>query len=171
MEKKDNAIAIIVGVITTLCGELFKLDYSHIAESGLTLSSITLAVYIAAIVGLVKTDLAKHMAKQLSSTSKEMTQLGSLTKYFKIATFFSIATIVISSIVLLIPPTCSCFSHYFRSFLSIVGLVFYAENLVLSVMIIRFMFSSHLVNRKNIIYKVIYHSFCIFYISKSTSCA
>lgn len=146
MERNDNAIAIIVGVIAALSGVFFKLDYSLIAESGLTLSSITLAVYIAAIVGLVNTDLAKNMAKAPSSTSKEMTQLGLLTRYFKIATFFSLATIAISSMVLLVPLTCSCVAFYFRFILSVVGLVFYTENLTLIAMIIRFMLNRQIWN-------------------------
>ena len=66
MEKRDRILSIVVGLITACCGYIFDLDYLNIAESGLTLSSIVLAVYVAAIIGLINSELAKKMQNTIS---------------------------------------------------------------------------------------------------------
>lgn len=142
MEKNDRGLVGVVGVICALCGALFSLDYSLIAESGLTLSSIVLAVYIAAIIGLINSDLAKKMQKTVAGSQKDRTQLGVLTLYFKLASFCAIATIVISSVILLAEkpaPSAAELLHYLWSALSVLGIIAYAENLVFLAMIMRFM--------------------------------
>lgn len=142
MEKKDSVVVSAVAVICVLCGVIFSLDYSSIAESGLTLSSIVLAVYIAAIIGLINSDLAKKMQKTVAGSQKDRTQLGVLTLYFKLASFCAIATIVISSIILLAEkpaPSAAELLHYLWSALSVLGIIAYAENLVFLAMIMRFM--------------------------------
>ena len=139
MEKRDNFIVAVVGIVTIFCSFYFKLNYTSIAESGLTLSSITLAVYIAAIIGLINSKLAIKM-QGVITTGGTKSQLGILTSYFKTATFCAIVTIVVSSIVLLmpIPETVDSMLYFLWSVLSKLGLLFYAENITFLVMIIRF---------------------------------
>lgn len=149
MEKRDRTIAFLFGVAVACCAVIFKLDYLRIAESGLTLSSIVLAVYIAAIIGLINSDLAKKMQKTPDAKQKDRTQLGVLTRYFKLASLCSIATIVISSIMLLIPPAILTFPivvSYVWPAVSTIGIVVYAENLVFLAMIIRFMLNRQIWN-------------------------
>lgn len=142
MEKRDKIFVWLIGITVAIGGFYFQLDYSKIAESGLTLSSIVLAVYIAAIIGLINSKLAKKMQGTVSTSHNDKTQLGVLTTYFKLATFYSVATIIISSIILLNPfpeLIISTFVCYVREALSICGLIVYAENLAFLVIIIRFM--------------------------------
>lgn len=142
MEKKHRILLAVIALVTAGCGYLLGLDYSKIAESGLTLSSIVLAVYIAAIIGLINTPLAKKMQKAIATPQKDKTQLGVLTLYFKWAAFFSVGTILISSLILLLskptPATIQVLVWGWRA-LSILGLVFYVENIVFLVIIMRFM--------------------------------
>ena len=101
MRKSDKTAAVILATLTIVISWLTHLDYNIIASEGLTLSSIVLAVYVAAILGLINTNLAKKMAATQAYAKSEFTQLGQLVIYFKYASAYAIATIVISSITLL----------------------------------------------------------------------
>ena len=134
MERKDSILTVVIGIITAVCGYMFGLDYLKIAESGLTLSSIVLAVYIAAIIGLINSELAKRMKNTVATPRNDKTQLGVLVLYFKIAIFFSVGTI------LSFPNNRESFIVVsIWSVLSVIGLVFYVENLVFLIIILRFM--------------------------------
>lgn len=148
MERRDLIISVLAGVLSVYCGIKFQWNYADIAENGLTLSSIVLAVYVAAITGLINSDLAKKMQKSIAARQKDKTQLGVLTQYFKIATSYSIATIFVSSLILLVkaPKSTEVVLFYAWSILSLCGLVFYVENLVLLAMVIRFMLNRQIWN-------------------------
>lgn len=142
MERKDSILSVVIGIVTTVCGYIFNLDYLKIAESGLTLSSIVLAVYIAAVIGLINSELAKKMKRTVAVFKRDKTQLGVLVTYFKIAIFFSVGTILVSSLILLIPVPNSVTPQplsFMWSLLSIIGLVFYVENLAFLIIVLRFM--------------------------------
>ncbi|MDD4510004.1 MAG: hypothetical protein PHY23_03720 [Oscillospiraceae bacterium] len=148
MEKRDRNLVLVLGLFAVACGIFFDLDYSRIAESGLTLSSIVLAVYIAAIIGLINSDLSKKMQKAVACSQRDRTQLGVLTTYFKLAVFCSVGTIFISSIILLVvvpENPCAFFLYAWRT-LSVLGLLFYVENVTFLVMIIRFMLNRQIWN-------------------------
>ena len=148
MEKRDRILALAVGVIVGVCGYRFNLDYSRIANHGLTLCSIVLAVYIAAIVGLINSDLAKKMKKTVATKQSDKTQLGVLTTYFKHASACSVGTIIVSSVILLVDTSAVLgqIALYAWSVLSLLGLVLYAENLVFLTMILRFMLNRQIWN-------------------------
>lgn len=97
MERKDSILTVVIGIVAAVGGYVFSLDYLKIAESGLTLSSIVLAVYIAAIVGLINSELAKRMKRTVATPRHDKSQLGVLVSYFKIAIFFSVGTILVSA--------------------------------------------------------------------------
>lgn len=149
MERKDKFVAILSAVLSGAAGYYFALDYEKIAESGITLASIVLAVYMAAIVGLINTELAKKMQVALAGKNKDMTQLGMLTKYFWKASLVAIGTIVVSSIIIIVPMSAAptCIENALRGILSIGGLILYTENLVFLWMIIRFMLNRQIWNR------------------------
>lgn len=148
MEKRDRILLVAIGVAVGFCGYRFKLDYSRIADHGLTLCSIVLAVYIAAIVGLINSDLAKKMKKTVASKQTDKTKLGVLTKYFKHASSCSIGTIIISSMVLLVEESATLSQPALCAWsaLSLLGLVLYIENLVFLTIILRFMLNRQIWN-------------------------
>lgn len=141
MEKRERLVVILIAIISCSLGHYCNLDYSRIAESGLTLSSIVLAVYIAAIIGLINSELAAKMKKEVSQSRPDKTQLGQLTTHFKYAVFCSIGTIVVSSLVLLIsePEEVTAFYTTIYYWISIVGLMLYTENIAFLSIIIKFM--------------------------------
>lgn len=148
MEKYDRFFAWLVGVTTAILAVKFNLDYGRIVAHGLTLSSIVLAVYVAAIIGLINSDLAKKMQKTAAQNKTDKSQLGVLTTYFKMAAFFSILTIIVSSLLLLIPQPdfTEALQYQCWKFLSVVGLVSYTENLLFLIITIRFMLNRQIWN-------------------------
>ena len=65
MRKVDKIAAVVLAVFAALISWFTRLSYKTIASEGLTLSSIVLAVYVAAILGLINTNLAKIQSAQL----------------------------------------------------------------------------------------------------------
>ena len=148
MRKVDKVWCVLLTVLVSIVGYFLKIDYSKIASEGLTLASIVLAVYVSAMIGLINTDLAKKMANTLSAPKSEYTQLGQLTVYFKHASAYAVATIVISSIFLLVPELevgSAVFDVCLRV-LSVFGLVVYALNLMFMGLILRFMLNRQIWN-------------------------
>lgn len=142
MEKKDRIYIFLSGIATVISACFFKFDYGKIAENGLTLSSIVLAVYIAALIGLINTGLSKKMKITPAKKNGDKSQLGVLTSYFKSAIFCSIGTIFISSLLLLANKSNVIEQNQIASYVlyitSICGLVFYIENLTFLAIITRF---------------------------------
>lgn len=82
------------------------------------------------------------MKNTVATPRNDKTQLGVLVLYFKIAIFFSVGTILVSSLILLLsfPNNRESFIVVsIWSVLSVIGLVFYVENLVFLIIILRFM--------------------------------
>ena len=106
---------------------------------------------MAAIIGLINTDLAKKMAATLSAPKSEYTQLWQLTTYFSHASAYAIATIIISSIVLLIPEqepgVENLVINVVNQILGISGVIVYALNLMFMGLILRFMLNRQIWNR------------------------
>ena len=147
MRKSDKTAAVILATLTIVISWLTHIDYNIIASKGLTLSSIVLAVYVAAILGLINTNLAKKMAATQAHAKSEFTQLGQLVIYFKYASAYAIATIVISSITLLLPAEAT--KRIFQIIihcLSSIGFTVYALNLFFLAVILRFMLNRQLWN-------------------------
>lgn len=150
MRKSDKILGFILATVVGILTFLLKIDYTEIASEGLTLASIVLAVYVAAIVGLINTDLAKKMASTLSAPKSEHTQLGQLTTYFRHASAYAIATIIISSVSLLVPSPDpdveSQIIEIINEVLSITGMMVYALNLMFLGLILKFMLNRQIWN-------------------------
>lgn len=138
MEKKHKVllwfVAIAVAAITYIC----QLDYRNIASEGMSLSSIVLAVYIAALMGIGSSNLGKKLAT-IPSKDPEYTQLWVLRRYFGNAVITSVMTITASSVILLVPgrlPEEPMSVVY--SMASSLSLAVYAVNLVFMGLIIEF---------------------------------
>lgn len=95
-------------------------------------------------------NLAKKMAATQAHAKSEFTQLGQLVIYFKYASAYAIATIVISSITLLIPADPAEVSKRIFQIiiqcLSSIGFTVYALNLFFLAVILRFMLNRQLWN-------------------------
>lgn len=102
MSKKDKWLAFALGLLVFATSFVLEFDYVNIASEGLTLSSIVIAVYVAAMMGLIGSKLGENLANT-PAPGGEYTQLWILRAYFKNALFFAVATIVLSSLALLIP--------------------------------------------------------------------
>ena len=151
MEKKDKFKLIGIIALTILVNYFFDLDFAVLAESGLTMSSIVLAVYIAAIVGLINTELAKKMSTTVAQ-SGDKTQLGVLVKYFKYATTCAIITLILSSVIVfmsqkecnyLVKVVCDVDIY---KIVSCVGLIAYVGNIFFLITVIKFMLNRQIWN-------------------------
>lgn len=139
MEKKHKILLWFVAVGVAVCSYLFRLDYRNIASEGMTLSSIVLAVYVAAMMGLIGAKLGEKLAK-MPSKNPEYTQLWVLRKYFGNAVIASVLTIIASSLILLLPERREC-EPMSNAYLltSALSLAVYAVNLVYMGFIMEFM--------------------------------
>lgn len=149
MSKKDRWFAFLIGAFVAILAFLLDLDYSNIASEGLTLSSIVLAVYVAAIMGLIGSKLSQKMADTIA-VNGEYTQLWVLRSYFKHALVYAIATIILSSLVLLFPevnvetslPACVLIYRV----ISALALAIYSVNLFFIGITLKFMLNRQIWN-------------------------
>lgn len=139
MEKTHKILLWFVAVSVAVCSYIFRLDYKNLASEGMTLSSIVLAVYVAAMMGLIGAKLGEKLAK-MPSKNPEYTQLWVLRKYFSNAVIASVLTIIASSLILLLPERRGCqpMSDVYL-LLSSLSLAVYAVNLVYMGFIMKFM--------------------------------
>lgn len=139
MEKKHKVLLWGIAALVAVCSYIFQLDYRNIASEGISLTSIVLAVYVAAMVGLIGAKLGEKLAK-IPSNNPEYTQLWVLRKYFSNAVIASVLTIIASSLILLLPERRECqpISNAYL-LLSSLSLAVYAVNLVYMGFIMKFM--------------------------------
>lgn len=139
MEKKHKALLWGIAALVAVCSYIFQLDYRNIASEGISLTSIVLAVYVAAMMGLIGAKLGEKLAK-MPSKNPEYTQLWVLRKYFSNAIIASVLTIIASSLILLLPERREC-EPMSNAYLlaSSLSLAVYAVNLVYMGFIMKFM--------------------------------
>lgn len=139
MERTHKVLLWCTAVVVAICSYIFRFDYRDIASEGMTLSSIVLAVYVAAMMGLIGAKLGEKLAK-LPSKNPEYTQLWVLRAYFQNAVIFAVLTIVASSIILLMPESAKVESvNCAFQIVSSLSLAVYAVNLVFMGFIMKFM--------------------------------
>ena len=139
MEKKHKALLWGIAALVAVCSYIFQLDYRNIASEGISLTSIVLAIYVAAMMGLIGAKLGEKLAK-MPSKNPEYTQLWVLRKYFSNAIIASVLTIIASSMILLLPERRECepmSSAYLLA--SSLSLAVYAVNLVYMGFVMKFM--------------------------------
>lgn len=146
MEKIDKIFSFVIFFLFGAISYCFNLDFYAIADSGLTLSSIVIAVYIAAIIGLINTELSKKMSSSVSPQDRSKSQLGVLVIYFKIAIGYAITTIILSSIILLIHIPDSNPTKFY-SIVSVLGFIAFSENIYFLIVTIRFMLNRQIWNQ------------------------
>ena len=139
MEKRHKAFLWGIATLVAVCSYIFQLDYRNIASEGISLTSIVLAVYVAAMMGLIGAKLGEKLAK-MPSKNPEYTQLWVLRRYFSNAVIASVVTIIASSLILLLPERSEC-EPMSNAYLlaSSLSLAVYAVNLVHMGFIMKFM--------------------------------
>ena len=139
MEKKHKVLLWGIAALVAVCSYIFQLDYRNIASEGISLTSIVLAVYVAAMMGLIGAKLGEKLAK-IPSKNPEYTQLWVLRRYFSNAVIASVLTIIASSLILLLPErrVCDPMSNAYL-LASSLSLAVYAVNLVYMGFIMKFM--------------------------------
>lgn len=146
MEKTHKILLWCTAVVVAICSYIFRFDYRNIASEGMSLSSIVLAVYVAAMMGLIGAKLGEKLAK-LPSKNPEYTQLWVLRKYFRNAVVFAVLTIIASSIILLFPErTAGTDMSCVYRLVSSLFLAVYAVNLVFMAFILKFMLNRQIWN-------------------------
>ena len=96
MYKEHKVIVIIFSVIVIALELILKLDYYEIADHSISVMSIALGIYIAALTGLLgsKSMSALKNTPDLRVPGKD--KLGVLLSYFKQAMFCGLMTIILS---------------------------------------------------------------------------
>lgn len=91
---------ILVAAVSTFAF-VFQWDYGDIAETAITVVSISMAVYIAAASALLGSRYSKDLFSKTDSEDTSRTLLGVLAEYLRLAGKLSLLTIILSCISLL----------------------------------------------------------------------
>ena len=103
MYKRHKILIIIVAVVVFAFSMLFQFHYSEISEVAITVISITLAVYITVATSLLGSSYSKSLKKMPDKEDPKKSMLGVLSCYLKQAGVFSVVTIIISSLYIIMP--------------------------------------------------------------------
>ena len=101
MYKRHKILCLIISLVVTVLSFLLNIEYSKIAEIAITVVSIALAVYIGAACALLGSPYAEKLRSIRDVEDNTRTSLGVLAHYLRAAGFFSVITIIISSVSLL----------------------------------------------------------------------
>ena len=140
MYKRHRRSMILCFVITFIVAFVFEWEYHAIAETSVTIASIAIGVYIAAVSSLLGTQYAKDLKDKTDPEYPSKTMLGVLADYFRCASVSCILLIVVSCL-FLIPSNIS----FFPIFLALSGSISYglfAINIMLIWYILLFLINS-----------------------------
>ena len=127
-------------LIISVVAFILNLDFKEIADAALTVSSITMGVYIAAVSALLGSKYAEDLRGTIDSEYKTKTLLGVLADYFRCAGRWCITTIILSCIfhISLVFESNDCFVQYASAF----SFGAFAGNLLLFWLILIFLINS-----------------------------
>lgn len=117
MYKRHKRSAIILFVAMLVISFFVPLHYSKIAEVGITIISITLAVYISAATSLLGSSFSRSLKRLKDKENPTKSMLGVLSEYLKWAGIYSVVTIVISSVYLIWPGIASVKGNLLKFYL------------------------------------------------------
>lgn len=101
MYKRHKIMTVVLFALTSFLAFVLKADYHSIAEEAIAVVAIALAVYISAASVLLGSPFADRMKKQRDNQIPTKTNLGVLAAYLRTAGFFSLLTIIASSVYVL----------------------------------------------------------------------
>lgn len=102
MYKKHKTIAFILFITVSIIACFSKITYDNVAEIVLTVISIILGFYIAALSSLFGNRILSEMGKVQDSKIKHKTQLGVLLSYYRFSIIISVITILLSLVLMMI---------------------------------------------------------------------
>lgn len=103
MYKRHKFLIIIMAIVIFAISYFIPLLYSKIAESAITIISITLAVYISVATSLLGSAFSKSLKRIPDNEDPTKSMLGVLSSYLKWAGVCSVVTLIISSLYLIWP--------------------------------------------------------------------
>lgn len=144
MYKRHKIVLLAVFVGTFIITYLYGLDFAPIAETAITVASIAMGVYIAAVSALLGSNYAKSLRQITDKEYPNKTLLGVLADYFRIAGAFCIFLIVIGYIYTLpakVDISSTTISYILRSGAAISYSVF-SVNILFLWLILQFLINS-----------------------------
>ena len=102
MYKEHKRIAFIIFISISIVDWLAKIKYDAVFEIVLTVTSIILGFYIAALSSLFGNRTLRKMGKVQDTRIKHKTQLGVLLTYYRFSVVVSVVTIILSLILMMI---------------------------------------------------------------------
>lgn len=115
MYKRHKLLLFAVFVGSFFITFLLGLDFSPMAEAAITVASIAMGVYIAAVSALLGSDYAKKLKTTTDEEYPTKTLLGVLADYFRIAGLFCVMLIIVGCLYLI--PMAWDASSYFLAIL------------------------------------------------------
>ena len=94
MYKRHKRILFGLFVAVFFATLFFNLDFSPVAEAAITVASIAMGVYIAAVSAMLGSDYAKSLKATPDKEHPTKTLLGVLADYFRIGGFLCVALIL-----------------------------------------------------------------------------
>lgn len=111
MYKRHKLLLLAVFVGSFFITFLLGLDFSPMAEAAITVASIAMGVYIAAVSALLGSDYAKNLKTTTDKEYPSKILLGVLADYFRIAGLFCVVLIV-AGCLYLIPTVWNATGHF-----------------------------------------------------------
>ena len=144
MYKRHKLFLLAVFVGSFFVTILLNLEFSPIAEAAVTVSSIAMGVYIAAVSALLGSNYAKSLKTTTDPEYPTKTLLGVLADYFRIAGLFCVMLIIVGCLYL-IPmawDTSSYFSAIIFRFGSAFSYAIFSANILFLWLILVFLVNS-----------------------------
>lgn len=102
MYKEHKTVAFILFIAVIIISYFSKIAYDNVVEIILTVISIILGFYIAALSSLFGNSTLREMGKVQDNKLKHQTQLGVLLAYYRFSVIISVVTIILSLILMMI---------------------------------------------------------------------
>lgn len=140
MYKRHKKSTTLCFLLISIIAFVFEWEYSAVAEMAVTIASIAMGVYIAAVSSLLGSQYAKDLKSKTDPEYSNKTLLGVLADYFRYAGISCILLIIVSCL-FLIPSNI----HFPPIFLSLGGSISYGlfvVNIILTWYILIFLINS-----------------------------
>lgn len=138
MYRKDKIKLTVIFIVTTFVSFIAQWDVSVIKSDILTVISIILGFYMAALSVLFGSKLANEMSKRVDSKNKVNSELHTALSYFRCGMQLGVATIILVILVTLSNGTKCIFITRVRSFSSYIGIGIFAIDLYVMMRIFKF---------------------------------
>ena len=140
MYKRHKRTMVLSFFIVSIIAFVLKWEYTMIAEISVTVASIAIGVYIAAVSSLLGSEYAKDLKHETDSEYHNKTMLGVLADYFRLASVSCILLIVVSC--LFVIPSDITISYKVLRVISSLSYGLFAANILLIRYVLVFLINS-----------------------------